>query len=487
MSKPQLLLVDGDAKSLRVLEVSLRKAGYSVTTAVNGVDALEKCELAPPDLVVSDTRMPELDGYEFCRRFKSDGRFKDVPFVFLTSRKTVEDKVKGLELGVDDYLTKPIYVKEIVTRVRILLQKRERERLEKRDPKSGFAGNLSDMGIVDLVQTCEIGRKSGTVRCVDKRGRRAAIYFRDGKVVDAELGPLVGEHAFYRLLNWSDGSFEIEFKPVTRPDRIDLSTQGLLMEGMRRIDEWSRLLEQVPPLDQVLVVDAERFAEVLPRIPDEINPLIRLFDGRRDLESVIDVGVLDDLAALSGVARLYFEGALRIAGTAPQKAEPPAGATALGPASWFAPPEEEAAGAPDDSSRWNPPFPPGEASDVFPFPEREGRSRFAGAGREAATPVPMPEPTPAGAVQPEEHAPVEVVQGGVAIAGRPVIAEEAASPAPVSVPVAAEPLPKAIGPGPVPVSLPAFEAAVQRRGTWLARSVIALAVLAALIVIYRLL
>ena len=105
------------------MEVSLKKAGFSVTTAVNGRDALEKCEISPPDLILSDTKMPEMDGFELCRRLKQDERFRGTPFIFLTGQKSVEFKVKGLELGVEDYLTKPIYIKEIVTRVKILLEK----------------------------------------------------------------------------------------------------------------------------------------------------------------------------------------------------------------------------------------------------------------------------------------------------------------------------------------------------------------------------
>ena len=70
MAKQHLLLVDGDPKSLRVMEVSLKKAGFSVTTAVNGRDALDKCEISPPDLILSDTKMPEMDGFELCRRLK---------------------------------------------------------------------------------------------------------------------------------------------------------------------------------------------------------------------------------------------------------------------------------------------------------------------------------------------------------------------------------------------------------------------------------
>ncbi|MBI3178266.1 MAG: response regulator, partial [Deltaproteobacteria bacterium] len=158
MAKQNLLVVDADAKSLRVLEVSLKKAGFSVTTAVNGSDALEKVQISPPDLIISDTRMPELDGFAFCRRLKEQPELKSVPFVFLTSQKSIEDKIRGLELGVEDYLTKPIYIKEIITRVTLLLQKRERERLERRGTKTKFTGTLGDMGIVDLIQTIDISR-----------------------------------------------------------------------------------------------------------------------------------------------------------------------------------------------------------------------------------------------------------------------------------------------------------------------------------------
>jgi len=140
LAKQHLLLVDADPKSLRVMEVSLKKAGFTVTSAVNGRDALEKCALSAPDLILSDTKMPEMDGFDLCRRLKLDERFKGMPFIFLTGQKSVEYKVKGLELGVDDYLTKPIYIKEIVTRVNVLLKKKEKERSEKRDLKASFAG-----------------------------------------------------------------------------------------------------------------------------------------------------------------------------------------------------------------------------------------------------------------------------------------------------------------------------------------------------------
>ncbi len=311
MAKQHLLLVDGDPKSLRVMEVSLKKAGFSVTTAADGRDALGKCLISPPDLILSDTKMPEMDGFELCRQLKQDERFKATPFIFLTGQKSVEYKVKGLELGVEDYLTKPIYIKEIVTRVKILLQKKEKERLERKDQKASFAGNLSDMGVVDLVQTLEMGKKSGALRIDAKNGQSAAVYFREGKILDCEVGKLCGESAFYKLLNWQEGEFAIEFKPVEREERIALPTQGLLMEGMRRIDDWGRIAEQLPPLDRPFEIDYGLLAERLSEIPDEVNGLLRLFDGQRTLQQAIESVEMDEIAAASLVSKLSFEGVIR--------------------------------------------------------------------------------------------------------------------------------------------------------------------------------
>ena len=195
--------------------------------------------------------------------------------------------------------------------MKLLLQKREKEKLEKRDQKAGLSGSLNDMGVVDLVQTFEMGRKTGVVRLTDKLDRMGEIFFRDGRIVDCELGRLRGETAFYRMLNWSEGGFEIEFRVVDRKEIIEGATQGLLMEGMRRIDEWGRMLEQLPPLETVFEVDYHALSERLSEIPDDVNPLLRLFDGRRDVERVVEDSELDDLQALSVISKLFFEGMLR--------------------------------------------------------------------------------------------------------------------------------------------------------------------------------
>ncbi|MFO0678551.1 MAG: response regulator [Polyangiaceae bacterium] len=315
MAKQKLLLVDADPRSVRVLEVSLKKAGYSVTTATDGLDALAKIDLGAPDLVLSDTRLPKLDGYGLVRKLKEKPEWAQIPVVFLTSQRSIEDKIRGLELGVEDYLTKPIFVRELLARVNLLLARRAQETITSSrttlggGTKTHFSGSIADIAVVDLLQTFEVSRKSGILHL--KHGDQdAKIYFRDGKAVDADLGRLQGEEAVYRALIWNEAEFQVEFAPVKNDDVLGTTTQALLMEGMRRVDEWGRILEQLPPLETVFEVDHVQLVDRLNEIPDELNGILKLFDARRSIMNVVDESPFEDLSTLSTISKLYFEGLL---------------------------------------------------------------------------------------------------------------------------------------------------------------------------------
>ncbi len=307
MAKQNILIVDADPESIKVLEVSLKKVGYSVTRSETGADALELIGFSTPDLIISETKLPKMDGFEFCTKLKENEEWANIPFIFLTSERSIEDKIRGLELGVDDYLTKPIFIREILVRVALGLQRREKERLEHRGSKTKFSGNLQDMGVVDLIQTIDLGHKSGVIH-IERPDDEGDIYFSDGRLVDAETRSRKGADAIYRMLVWSEGTFEIEFKPIERSLVIDLSTQGLLMEGMRRLDEWGRLQEQLPPLSSIFDIDGDILVERLGEIPDEVNSILKNFNGRSPLLEVVDKGGLGDLEALTVITKLYFEG-----------------------------------------------------------------------------------------------------------------------------------------------------------------------------------
>ena len=116
----RLLVVDDEPNIRELLSVSLRFSGFDVTAAATGRDALDAAERDPPDLVVLDVMLPDLDGFQVARRLREA---RQVPILFLTARDAVQDKVTGLTLGGDDYVTKPFSLEEVVARIRSVLRR----------------------------------------------------------------------------------------------------------------------------------------------------------------------------------------------------------------------------------------------------------------------------------------------------------------------------------------------------------------------------
>ena len=117
----RLLVVDDDPDVRDSLERALRYAGYAVTTAVHGADALASLARSPVDLIVLDVLMPMVDGFDACRRLRERG--DATPVLVLTARDAVDDRVTGLEAGADDYLVKPFALRELLARIRALLRR----------------------------------------------------------------------------------------------------------------------------------------------------------------------------------------------------------------------------------------------------------------------------------------------------------------------------------------------------------------------------
>jgi len=124
----KLLVVDDEPNILELLATSLRFAGFEVVTAANGREALEKAETENPDLAVLDVMMPDLDGFTVVRKLRSAGRL--FPVLFLTAKDDTEDKVTGLTVGGDDYVTKPFSLDEVVARIRAVLRRTQQSELD---------------------------------------------------------------------------------------------------------------------------------------------------------------------------------------------------------------------------------------------------------------------------------------------------------------------------------------------------------------------
>jgi two-component system OmpR family response regulator len=121
MPGERLLLVDDEDNLRSMLEAALRHNGFDVESAASGREALAAAGSASPDLIVLDVMLPDLDGFEVCRRLRAEG--SRTPVLFLTARDATEDKVRGLTLGGDDYLVKPFSLDELVARVQAVLRR----------------------------------------------------------------------------------------------------------------------------------------------------------------------------------------------------------------------------------------------------------------------------------------------------------------------------------------------------------------------------
>lgn len=145
--KEKILIVEDEKDIVKMLEYNLKKEGFKVIAAVDGEDALELAGRQQPDLILLDLMLPGMDGLEVCKVLKKESKTSSIPIIMLTAKSQESDKVAGLELGADDYITKPFSPRELVARIKAVLRRvTEREKL----PEIFQAGDLK----IDFSRIC---------------------------------------------------------------------------------------------------------------------------------------------------------------------------------------------------------------------------------------------------------------------------------------------------------------------------------------------
>lgn len=238
-----LLLVDPDPLTLRVLDVNLRKAGFDVVTASGASEALAKLRGQSPDLLVTATRMPEIDGFALARSLRESAA--DLPVLFLSGPDEGDAGGRARDVDVDDVLPRPVFVRELVARVNLLLARRGQRAVT----SDGARGSTADLALADLLQSLEAAHLTGVVH-LEQDGESARVYVREGNVVDAELGRLRGAEVVVRTLSWESATFRVEPGPVDNLDLIECSTHALLLRAMDRIDGRGPAPEAIAPEEE---------------------------------------------------------------------------------------------------------------------------------------------------------------------------------------------------------------------------------------------
>jgi CheY-like chemotaxis protein len=234
----KLLLVDDNPMVLGMLQHALAPFAR-VVSATDSADALLKAVDDPPDLVVCDYRMPGMDGRQLVEKLKSRPATANFSAVLMASRVDIDERLSPQDAA-DDYLAKPFFLKEATRRIKRTVDRIALEKMAKTAPSDGVVrGNLSQMNVIDLMQSLEMGRKSCQLK-LNNEGEKCEVFFAEGQVKHATYGSLVGDQAVFKVLRWTGGNFELNFEGKTDKETTQLNTQGLLMEGLRLLDESQR-------------------------------------------------------------------------------------------------------------------------------------------------------------------------------------------------------------------------------------------------------
>jgi two-component system sensor histidine kinase/response regulator len=315
MAKERILVVDDQPINVQLLKRKLERGGLEVSTANNGLEALEQVKAHKPDLILLDLMMPDMDGIEVCQRLQASSDNRSIPVIFVTARTTKESKLEGLAVGAVDYITKPIDLDETVARVTTQLRfaaiNRENLELQRRLEESRRAATIGAVaqGIAHNLNNL-LGVVIGYLDLIKSGYEKPAVVKKNAQNVDDAVQRIVG---IVRQLS--------TLVVKSRPDLSRVALPRLLEGGIRRFHSDYKLTAGVvvynPVEDLEIDTNIETFEEVLSKVlinawesyqeatpPEkrEITIHTRLFDKPRG-EKMLEVRVDDSGSGIADEIR----------------------------------------------------------------------------------------------------------------------------------------------------------------------------------------
>jgi two-component system OmpR family response regulator len=235
----KVVVVDDDPTYLEHVAELFRARGDQAFTAVDGFEGLAMCLKQLPDVILCDVQMPRMDGWQFLRMVRARPSLAGTPVVFQTSQQGDEERLRGYQLGVDDYITKPFAPVELMARVDRLVQRTGRSTRPNVEKKT-LRGDLNQVSLASVLSFLENERMSGELLIVGKS--RARMLLSDGKLLRVELNePVPASERAYVVLGWKRGQFEFVPQEITiESDDQPQSLTSLILEHARRSDEADR-------------------------------------------------------------------------------------------------------------------------------------------------------------------------------------------------------------------------------------------------------
>ena len=240
------LIADEDEAFRKYLAMPLAAQGFTIQEAADGSAAWQLAVQHRPWLILADVSMPEVDGFEFCRRVRSHPLLSHTPLLFISGTDKYKERYRALQIGADDFLSKQMPIRELLMRIQLLLTKysdlgteQEQAGAQVGEAAGVFQGRVEVFGAPALLQMCAQGRLTGifTALAEDEENTAAVMGFREGEVISATVGSVSGVEAAYAFLAWAQGSFKFTPGEPGDGDPLAQSVEHLLLEGCRLLDE----------------------------------------------------------------------------------------------------------------------------------------------------------------------------------------------------------------------------------------------------------
>jgi len=238
---------------LFLLALPLAAQGFKIHEARDGAEAWKLARERRPWLILADLGMPEIDGFEFCRRARANALLRHTPLVFISDSDRYKDRYRALQLGADDFLSKQAPIRELLIRIQLLMTRFSD--LESAGhgqgtaaPTGALEGQIEVFGAPRVLQLLNQGRVTGifTARADAEGGDATVLGFREGEIVSATCQERSGPEAVYAFLAWDRGRFRFVPRDPGAGTPIAPSVEHLLLEGCRILDESRRPDDPAP-------------------------------------------------------------------------------------------------------------------------------------------------------------------------------------------------------------------------------------------------
>jgi CheY-like chemotaxis protein len=310
MLKLKVLIIDDSPVIREMVKDSFIPEGFEVIEAENGEQALKIAWDKHPDLIIADIKMPGIDGWEVCSQIRKHPYTSFIPFIFLTEKREVSDRIKGLEMGADDYVTKPFDPEELVARARAIFNRMLKREEEKIIQSRGLRGSTQIMELSDLLQLFGINNKTGILRVTHPSGMVGRIGFVAGRLTNAEVGKVRGVKAIRRMVRWEDANYQVE--PLL-DERQDMHIQGkidqVILSARQEQDEIKRYGKEIPPEASIESVPAKSGAGLSRAEARVIDALIER--GRSNVQDILDALPDTDQEIYEALVQLLGKGLLK--------------------------------------------------------------------------------------------------------------------------------------------------------------------------------